>query len=101
AASVIRQQLQRRRRHGIAGEVMLQCEQTVEAERFGEIAELQMLVDDGGVRAACLAEHVERDSDFHGWHPLPGYRTLPIGRAGVNLRVRQWRVRIGIEAVRN
>ena len=71
AAGVIGQQLGRRRRHRVAGEVVLEREQRVEAERLGQIAERQMLADHRGVGAAGLAQHVERDPDFHGVPPDP------------------------------
>ena len=51
AAGEIGQQLQRRRRHRIAGEMMLEREQRVEAERLGEVAHRQMIGDDRHVGA--------------------------------------------------
>ena len=46
AAGEIGQQLQRRRRHRIAGKMMLEREQRVETERLGEIAHRQMIGHD-------------------------------------------------------
>jgi hypothetical protein len=69
SACVIGQQLQWRRRHGKAGEVMFQREQRVEAERLSEIAQLGMLVDNRNVRTCSLGQHVERHTDFHGGFP--------------------------------
>ena len=83
AAGVIRQQLGRRRRHRIAGEMVLKREDRVEAQRLGEIAHRQMLADHRGVRAPVLAQHVERDADFHGLPPAIGWaKVRPIGRPG-------------------
>ena len=65
AAGEISQQLQRRRRHRIAGEVMLEREQRVETERFGKVAHRQMVRHDRYVRPRRLGEHVERNADFH------------------------------------
>src|SRR5712691_3280279 len=62
---VIAQQLGRRRRHGVAGEVVLQREKRVEAERFGQVAERHLLGEDRGVGEPVLRQHVERDADFH------------------------------------
>src|SRR5205814_4126245 len=56
----------RRRRHRVAGEVVFEREQRVEAQGLGEIADRQMLADDGCVRAPGLAQHVERGPDLHG-----------------------------------
>src|SRR5689334_18024416 len=66
AAGEIGEQLRRRRRHRIAGEMVLQREQRVETQWLGEIAHRQMLSDDRGVRAPGLAQHVERGPDLHG-----------------------------------
>ena len=65
AAGIIGQQLERRRRHRIAGEMVLEREQRVEAERLGEIAHRQMVGDDRHVGARRLGQHVERNTDFH------------------------------------
>ena len=67
AAGVIGQQLERRRRHRIAGEMVLEREQRVEAERLGEVAHRQMVRHDRHVGAAGLGQHVERNADFHRW----------------------------------
>jgi hypothetical protein len=50
--------------------MMFEREQRVEAQRLGEVAHRQMLADHRGVRAAFLAQHVERDADFHGFPPI-------------------------------
>ena len=52
AAGEIGQQLERRRRHRIAGEMVLEREQRVEAERLGEVAHRQMVGDDRHIGAA-------------------------------------------------
>ncbi len=66
AAGEIAQQLRRRRRHRIAGEVVLQRENGVEAERLGKIAEFQMVPIDGNVRPSRLGQDAERYTDLHG-----------------------------------
>ena len=70
AAGDVAQQLGRRRRHGVAGEVVLQREDRVEAERLGQVAQGQVLGEHGGVRAAFLRQHVERDADSHDVLPV-------------------------------
>ena len=65
AAGEIGQQLQWGRRHRIAGEMMLEREQRVEAERLGEIAHGQMIRHDRHIGATRLGQHVERNADFH------------------------------------
>jgi hypothetical protein len=64
-AGIIGEQLGGCRRHRVAGEMVFERENRVEAERLGQIAERQVLADDRGVRAAGLTQHVERDPDFH------------------------------------
>ena len=71
APGVIGEQLGRRRRHRIAGEMVFEREDRVEAERLGEVAERQMLADHRGVGPAGLTQHVERDPDFHRLPPDP------------------------------
>ena len=70
ASGIIAQQLGRRRRHRVAGKVMLEREQRIEPERLGQIAERQMLAYHRGIGAAGLAQHVERDTDFHDDPPM-------------------------------
>ena len=65
AAGDVAEELSGRRRHGVAGEVVLEREDGVEAERLSQVAERQVLADDRGVRAPFLREHVERHPDFH------------------------------------
>src|SRR5262249_17995606 len=65
AAGEVRQQLRGRRRHRVAGEVVLEGEQRVEAQRLGQVAEGQVLGEDVGVGAAFLLEHVEPDANLH------------------------------------
>jgi hypothetical protein len=64
-AGVIREQVRRRRRHRVPGEVVLECPQRIEAERLGQIAERHVLREYRRVGAAFLLQHVERHSDFH------------------------------------
>ena len=66
AAGVIRQQLARRRRHRIAGEMVFEREQGIEPERFGEVAHRQVAPDHGRIGPAGLAQHIQRDPDLHG-----------------------------------
>src|SRR6185437_8085550 len=66
AARVVAQQLRRRGRHRVAGEMMLEREQRVEAERLGEVAECEMLGHHRDIRSTRLGQHVQRDADFHG-----------------------------------
>ena len=70
AAGDVAQQLGRRRRHGVAGEVVLEREDRVEAEGLGQVAQGQVLGEDGGVRAPFLRQHVERDTDSHDVLPV-------------------------------
>jgi len=67
AAGEVGEQLRRRGRHGVAGEVMLERPQRIEAQRLDEIAELEMLLHHGNVWLVVLVEHVHRDADFHGF----------------------------------
>src|SRR5260370_39761511 len=48
---------------------MLECEQRIKAERLGKIADSQMLADHRRIGTAGLAQHVERNTDFHGSPP--------------------------------
>ncbi len=64
-AGVVAQELGWRRRHGVAGEVVLEGEERIEAERLGEVAEGHVLGEDVSVGAIFLGQHVERDTNFH------------------------------------
>ena len=59
SAGEVAQQLRRRRRHRIAGEVVLQREDRVIAERLGEIAEFQMVAVHGDIRSSRLGQNAE------------------------------------------
>ena len=84
---VVRQELQRRGRHRVAGEMMLQREQRIKPQRLRQVAKLHMLVQNRRIGASWLTEHVERHSDFHD-RPPPGTTTttdhrVPSGSHGV------------------
>ena len=68
----IGQQLRRRRRHRIAGEMMLQREERIEAERLGQIAERQMLPIHRSVRPSRLGKDTQRQPDLHPSSPFSG-----------------------------
>ena len=89
AASEIGEQLRRRRRHRVAGEVVFEREQRVEAQGLGEIADRQMLADDGCVRAPGLAQHVERGPDLHGNPPGPSLPACSADRAVPSTKPRE------------
>ena len=57
------------RAHRIAGEVVFQRKDRIEAERLRQIAHRQMVAHDSGVRPALLLQHVERDAYFHRFTP--------------------------------
>ena len=59
AAGEVTQKLRRRRRHRIAGEVVLQRENRIIAERLGEIAEFQMVPVNGDIRPSRLGQNAE------------------------------------------
>ena len=80
APGIVGEKLGRRRRHRIAGEMVFEREDRVEAERLGKIAERQMLADHRGVGPAGLAQHVERDPDFHQLSPDPNCPPRRSGR---------------------
>src|SRR5262249_35822169 len=63
AAGEISQQLERRRRHRIAGEMVLEREQRVEAERLGEVADRQVVRHNLDVAARRLGQHIERNAN--------------------------------------
>ncbi len=69
AAGIIGEQLERRRGHRIASEMMLEREQRVETERLGEVAHRQMVGHDRDIGAAGLGQHIERNADFHNGPP--------------------------------
>ena len=89
AASEIGEQLRRRRRHRVAGEVVFEREQRVEAQGLGEIADRQMLADDGYVRAPGLAQHVERGPDLHGNPPSPSLPACSADRSAPSTKPRE------------
>ena len=66
AAGEIAEQLRRRRRHRVAGEMMLEREYGIEAERLGEIAQFEVLLVDGDIRSGRLGQDAERHADLHG-----------------------------------
>ena len=69
AACEVRQQLRRLGAHGIAGEVMLQRKDRVEAQRLGQIAHRQVVAHDSRVRPAVLLQHVQGNAYFHRFTP--------------------------------
>src|SRR5262249_30982326 len=77
ASGEIGKQLQRSRRHRIAGEMMLQSKQGIEPERLGEITEGKMLSDNGGVGPARLRQHIECSADLHGDLPCTRTKSRP------------------------
>ena len=75
AAREVAQELQDVRAHGVVGEVMLHAPDQIEAERFGEIAEIQFCAVDFVVRPIGIGR-LENDAhpDMH--RNLPHYVVL-------------------------
>ena len=71
---VVGQELQRARRHRVAGEVMLQRKQGIEAERLGEIRQREVLCQHGGVGTSRLRQNAYVGSDSHAATPLTSPR---------------------------
>src|SRR5215469_2370651 len=65
AASEVTEQLHRRWRHRIAGEVVFQREDRVEPKRLYQIAQLKMFFVHSNVRSTRLSKDTERHADFH------------------------------------
>ena len=57
--------------------MMLEREQRIEAERLGEVAHRQMVVDDRDIGAAGLGQHVECNTDFHVILPRARQMAIP------------------------
>ena len=66
AARKVAEQLHRCRRHRVAGEVMLQREDRIEAKRLGKIAKFKMFLVDGYIRSSRLRQDAQRNADLHG-----------------------------------
>ena len=82
---VVAQELGGGRGHGVAGEVVLEGEEGVEAEGLGQVAEGQMLGDHRRVGVPSLGQHVKRDPDFMTRllsppPPTSSYRVPRLGR---------------------